>query len=313
MPVRLVSDPLAFFHHDRHGRFLIPDFFNEQPMKNCGYLNTEEDIVELEDSQGVDAFFPLTTNVALGEKRFWKSHDPAFLKTEMEQPIHRGPLALWDLVSGRRLLTLDGYHLGTLHGAQLLRDGRLLTWARDFLICIWNADTGDLVETTPMPIVLDSNNTPIVSSRMYSKWLNAEREKFVTDRNGSAFSITLIVKTAQAERIEHYAPPGYRPYPVVRQVFARDQPHHRSAPNFMELENAEAGYSDSVVLADGRLFVGGISYGAKDHFYLWDGGRELTILLTDINDRGSLRIDGEVSPGVVQVSSSTGRRRFNTN
>jgi hypothetical protein len=105
----------------------------------------------------------------------------------------------------------------------------------------------------------------------------------------------------------------YGPYKIAQPneigyekcTFPRDQTVHRIPSPFRELENIEAGYSSSFVLNDGRLVIGGTTYGTNEHVYVWDGGLNLTILLSSLCTCSSsnFEIDGEILPGVVQLSN----------
>ena len=312
MAVQLVANPRVFDRHERHGKFLVNHRWEDLPTNNAGYVVGEDKIVELRDSEDASRFFQLTNHLALGEEIVWKGYDSAFLTPKWVQPTRVGPLALWDLQSGERVQTLAGYHLGALRGARLLDGHRLVTWARDLLLRVWDIRNGELREVMPLPAVLDESARPIVSSRSCSDWTNQQFEAYLTGGDENLrFAVTLMIQTEQASRIEAYGSKGGDSQFFERYIFQRDAEFHSIPPPFRELENAEAGYSDSVVLADGRLLIGGITYGAKDHTYVWDGGLELTILYTSLNDFANFNIDGEIAPGVIQLSNSTTAMTFN--
>lgn len=307
-----VDNPYMFDYHDIQGQFLIPDDFRDEPMKNCGYRHSNDQIVELKDSQDVLYFYPLRGDLALGEEVVWQQYDSAFLTPQWVQPTHAGPLALWNLSTGERLVTLQGYHLGHLRGARLLDDNCLVTWARDFLLRVWDIENGTQREVIPLPAALDKAGTPIVNSRTCTGWTNAQFEAYLQgDSQHASFAVTSMVNTEQAMRIASFDRPSKMPINVTQHIFDRDQVFHRIPAPFQELENAEAGYSDSVVLSDGRLLIGGITYGSPDHTYVWDGGLQLLILYTSLNDGANLEIDGEVAPGVIQLRNYKTSVTFN--
>ncbi|NNE56308.1 MAG: hypothetical protein HKN32_09825 [Flavobacteriales bacterium] len=307
-----VKNPYVFDYHDENGPFLIPDDFRNEPMKNCGYRHARDQIVELRESQDVLYFFPLSDELALGEEVPWKMYDSDLFQPNWTQPTREGPLALWNLHTGDRLTTLQGYHLGQLRGARLLNDSRLVTWARDFLLRVWDLNTGTQQDVIPLPAAVDETGTPIVTSRTCSEWSDKELKSYLAlDSQYPSFAVTLMIKAKQSARIESFDLTTKTATGVTYRSVDRDQGIHRIPTPFRELEDAEAGYSDSVVLVDGRLLIGGITHGALEHTYVWDGGLALIILYTSLNYFDNFKIDGELEPGVVQLSDATQSVTFN--
>lgn len=312
MQPHYVDNPSVFDHHNTQGMFLIADNFHDGPTKNCGYRHGQDQIVELEASQDVLYFYPLSSDLALGEEVIWQRYDAAYLTPDWVQPTQTGPLALWNLSTGTRLVTLQGYHLGHIRGARLLDDNRLVTWARDFLLRVWDVQTGIQQEIVPLPAALDQAGTPIVSSRTCTDWTDAQFEAYLMGNTQPlSFAVTLMIKTEQATRTESFARAAREPVAFTQHVFERDRASHHIPEPFQELEGVEASYSDSVVLSDNRLLIGGITYGSPNHTYVWDGGLQLLILYTSLNDGANLEIDGELAPGVIQLRNYKTSVTFN--
>lgn len=286
-------------------------------MTNCGYCHAKDQIVELKDSRETSNFFQLNNHLALGEESLWQRYDPAYRAPKFlmwdEKPLTQtGPLALWDLSTGQRLKTLHGYHLGQLRGARLLDEMRVGTWGRDFLLRVWDVQTGRQTSAMPLPADLDETGTPIVTSHTCSDWTDAQFDEYLAgDSQRPSFDVTLMINAQEGSRTESFlrqikAPVSFTPY-----TFDYDRAFHQIPAPFRELEGIEASYSDSTFLADGRLLVGGITYGSPDHTYIWDGGLQLLILYTWLNDGANLEIDGEVTPGVIQLRNHDTAVTFN--
>lgn len=305
--IRLLGDNRAFENHDRHGPFLIQrDMHVEPPSSNAAFVRPDGFAIELQDSCDAWYFFQISDNLAIGAELSWRGYDPTFIASGYPKQKHPGPIAIWDTHTGQRIRTLNGFHYGELRGAQLTSDGQLITWARDFLVHIWDIDTGQNIGTVPLPATLDQQNIPIVSSRIFTDWTDDQRRQYIEEKNSLSFCITLMVQGKASPRTEKYGP--YKiPRPTAigyeKYTFPHDQTVHRIPSPFRELEDIEAGYSSSFVLNDGRLVIGGTTYGAKDHVYVWDGGLNLTILLSSLCYDCNFEIDGEIRPGVVQLST----------
>ncbi|MEQ9590939.1 MAG: hypothetical protein RJS97_23595 [Parvibaculaceae bacterium] len=302
-----VKNPREFDRHRTNGQFLIPDYSWDETTKNCGYRYSKDQIVELKDSFDTIQFFQLSDQFALGEEGRWQRYDsafsaPNFLMWDGKQPTQQSPLALWDLSTGKRLRTLQGYHYGRIRGARLLKKNQLVTWGRDFLLRVWDTQSGQQQAMVPLPAVLNEAGMPIVTSRTCSYWTDAQFGDYLAGNSKQiAFDVTLMINAEQGSRTEFFNRTRVEPSYFSKYLFDSHREIHQIPAPFQELENSEAGYSDSALLADGRLLIGGITYGCPDHTYVWDGGLQLIILCTWLNDGANFEIDGEVSPGVVQV------------
>ncbi len=316
METGMQNDVPRFEGYQQKGQFGIPDYF-DHPKKNAIYAPSNGSLVELQSSHDIWDFIRLDATTALGWDISWKCYDPAFAMHRT--PDHTSPLRVWDLQTGRLNVTLDGFHHGEVRGAQLVNNRELITWARDFLIRRWNLETGRLLETIPLPTELDDSGIPIVNSRLFGQWSPRRREQYVSTRAEVSFRVTLMTQSDSEDVVTVSGPfenTSSSNQPINRLTVPEGRLTRPRPKQFQELENIEAGYSDAFGMQNGGLLIGGTSYGANDHVYVWDGGLNLVILISSLSFCGDFEIDGEVSPGVVGVRSFTSTMRFsleNTN
>lgn len=280
------------------------DWFEHNEPENAWYDSSGngELIIELQDSTDIKRFYVLKNSLILGHEWVWFCYHPAFIQRGVRPGERKGPIVLWDAQTGKQLRTLKGFHYtDELRGAQLLSDNRLITWARDFLIYIWDVNSGELSEKLPQPALLNEEQILIVSSRSFASLTDQQRKSYVNNCDRLSFNVKLMIKAGSESQCEILGP------------YSRPVPEGMSFKNFLilkhdpyafsfnqELEYAEKGYSTHLRMDDGRFVFGGTTYGATGYVYIWDGGLNLTILYCGQHSC-NFEIDGEIKPGVIQV------------
>jgi len=293
-------------HRHKTGQFSrLRDWFKWDGVENAWYdlTGNGDSIIELQESTETRWFYELGNQLVLGYEWSWQCYDPSFIAYGYKPDKFEGPIALWDSQSGQRLQTLKGFHYGDLRGAQLLDDDRLITRARDFLIHIWDINSGELLDTLPLPVELNKDQVPIVSSRTFTNLTDQQRANYVNNHDRLSFNVKLMIKAHSDAQCEILGPYSMAiPEGISFKSFEFPEGKQWMRP-FEELEGVEGGYCTKRRMSDDRIIIGGTTYGSSGYVYVWDGGFNLTILFSRLGMSAScFEIDGEIRPGVIQVS-----------
>ncbi|MGH1403778.1 MAG: hypothetical protein ACRBDL_06000 [Alphaproteobacteria bacterium] len=304
--------------YDRRARLLIPS--HNSPVTNCSFITIDEQVIELKNSEDVNAYDLLNDDIILGSNFVWQCYCPHIDRYKQPPGTQCG---LWDAHTGKPLLEIKGHHFGRVHGGQLLDENTFMTWADDFLIHIWDRKTGERLKTMPIGIELFGDHTPpwqkeenkrrldnepeeaqarhkkyqeeykqrqdefaltpYVCSRAFSEWSPERRRNYIKTQEEFAFNVKLLfIDTDQDKGFIDYQ---YKVSPPPRKYQQYDGENVWDC--FDELTGASAGYSHHEKLTDGRWIISGTTYGTNDRAYVWDGGQNLTLLaLPDPYDTG---------------------------
>ncbi|MCB1682373.1 MAG: hypothetical protein KDI65_10630 [Alphaproteobacteria bacterium] len=296
---------MNFSDHDQRGDLLVHDDDNIP----AGLVVSGDSIIPLEDSGRITNGIVLNDKLILGYDIVWKCYRPEFVAAGYRLTLPPYPMALWDAGTGKKLTTLQGLHTGSIRGAKLLDDKHMITWARDFRVFVWNTETGERTEKFTTPVLTDQDGYAIVSSRNGEDYSPEDWQDYIEGRGAPGFNVTIYLKpdphgeqyglgpfnglTGDDRSIRGYAPDQHEPID-----------HTDLLRRVQDLEGAEAGYSTPFRLNDGRLGIGGATYGAWEQVFIWDGLKDLTILIPcsmDIN----CRIDGEIAPNTIRIDNET--------
>ena len=294
------------FDHTKHredGKFL-QDWDGEKPAWFVPEFVPEAgEPILLEGSAEMSVFFELEDDIIIGADNGWKCYRDEFRDAGWRRPLTPQPIAIWDARTGSRTRFLQGHHFGEVKGAELLDDGRLITWGRDYLIRVWDRVSGACTDVLPLPLWPDpEKRQALLSCQAFAEIKRSEKQRYVDTRHLPApdvkidwivkpgefqHSYSCVVETrAEQNMVKPWTPNADEPGP------------HR----IQDLDGAEAGYSTWFIMTDGRLLGGGTTYGTSGIFYVWDGFFGLQSLIS--GNRGSdLHLLGEVEPNVIGIEN----------
>ena len=299
---------MDFSKHDQFGNFLY-GFGDDVPAGLIVGSGYDESVLPLEDSGHLTNIFMLSETLLLGYDVIWKSYHPEFVATGWRQSANPFPMSLWDAKTGKKLTTLRGLHMGAPRGAKLLDDTRLITWARDFRVCVWDIETGERSAEFTTPILTGEHGYAIVTSRngeTYSAedWLN-----YIEGQSAPGFNVTIYLKPDPDGPQVRCGPfKGLIGKDTAIYRYEQDQQQPIDSRGLMrrmqDLEAVEASYSTQFRLRDGRFGVGGATHGAWEQIFIWDGLRDLSILVPNRLDT-NCKINGEIAPNTIRIDDDT--------
>jgi len=299
-------EDIDFSRHDQVGNFLS-HFEYGVP---AGLVQPDNNVLPLEESGAISGIFMLDDRLMLGYDAIWKSYHPGYVAAGYQQASSPYPMAIWDTKTGEKFLTLKGLHTGTPRGAKKLDDKRLVTWARDFRVFLWDLETGERLGAFTTPVHLDEKGHAIVSSRNGEDYSPEDWIAYMEGRGASGFNVTHYMQPVPEGPQEQCGPfkglEGKAELTLQPYEQDREQPidHRDLMLHMQDLEGAEAGYSTAFRLQDGRIGVGGATFGAWEQVFIWDGGKDLIILLPKTLYMGT-EIIGEIAPNTVRVDNET--------
>ena len=298
----IASFDMDFSKHDQFGNFLT--HFEEGIPS--GIIDADDSVIPLEDSDGLTGIFMLSDTLLLGYDVIWKSYHPDFVAAGYQQS-DSFPMALWDAKTGKKLTTLQGFHMGSPRGATLLDKRRLVTWARDFRVFIWDTKTGERIGALTSPILTDEDGYAVVSSRNGEHYSAKDWQDYIDGRGAPGFNVTIHLKPDPDGQQEQCGPfKGLEGEKTTIRPYRPDpqQPidHRDLMRRIQDLEGAEAGYSTPFRLKDGRMGVGGTTHGAWEQVFIWDGLKDLSILVPKRLDT-NCEIDGEIASNTIRINN----------
>ncbi len=146
---KYIPVPDEFKHLEVSGRLLSPASRAKEDV-NCAFIRKDETFIELEDSHRIFRYIQMPDNLLLGYDISWRCCDTyQWYGRDIDRQNQCG---IWNLNTGRNVLKLKGLHYGSPLGVQLLDDKRMITWGEDFLINVWDRNTGDCLEKIPVGV-----------------------------------------------------------------------------------------------------------------------------------------------------------------
>ena len=248
------------------------------------------DYVELAASGALANVAFLNDRLLLGERFGFLYSDPVLTGGAPTEPH----LSIWDRDSGEILVDLSG-HFGEILGWQWHGEGKLLTWARDFLIRLWDVETGAQLDAFALPREWDGLPAiNLLDSRSFCRWPQDLRRRYV-EHGRSALKVWHLLIGPDAEETALRGPYGHP---------ASDQKTPETAPRtgcFQELRYEERAYAEATTLSDGRLLAAPATYGACGCCYVWDQADRLLLLLgRPLNGVMFYGLE-EAEPGVLRI------------
>ena len=292
---------MDFSDHGRRGRFLVS--FDDE--RAAGFLAEDGQVITLESSGEVHDFFTLGKGLALGDALIWKSYVPEFVAAGWRMGKTPFPMALWDLHSGKKLTDLQGVHAGSLRGALRVDEKTLITWGRDFRVFLFDIESGEQIETFTTPVTINADGHAIVSSGNGEHYSIQNWTDYIAGKGAPGFNIAIRQMPKPNGDQTALAPiSGPRGDGAdIHKYRWNGEDKTALLRLFRELEGVEAGYSTSFLMGDGRVVIGATSYGAWESAFIWDGARDLTILIPGAMDANArLAVHGDN----VIVSSGAG-------
>lgn len=265
------------------------------------YLSPSGQTIVLKDSGHLSDLINLNDGWALGYDRTWQSYQPDFQRAGWLKKQSGTQMGLWNLQTGERQWSFSSGHFGDVVGAERFNNEQLLTWGRDYLARIWNIRTGKLDQVLPLPLQRSEQGSAIISSHAFSHLSNGERTAYISQQHLPAPDVQIYAMASPG-----HAQRNYGLYPGNHTNFDGAPALHPPfsellAPNWIEdMQNAEAGYSTTRIMKDGRRITGGTTYGASGIVYVWDGLFDLTLLLPG-KARECFEIIGEVAPDTLEM------------
>ncbi len=296
------SFDMDFSKHDQFGNFLT--HFDEGIPS--GIIDADDRVTPLEDSSDLTGIFMLSDTLLLGYDVIWKSYHPDFVAAGYQQS-DSFPMALWDAKTGKKRITLQGLHTGSPRGAKLLDETRLITWARDFRVFVWDLQTGERIDTLTSPILTDEDGYAVVSSRNGERYSAKDWQDYLEGRGAPGFNVTIYLKPnpdGQHEQCGPFKGPEGQNTTIRRYTSAPAQQidHRDLMRRIQDLEGVEAGYSTPFRLKDGRMGVGGTTHGAWEQIFIWDGLKDLNILIPKSLGT-NCEINGEIAPNTIRIDN----------
>ena len=299
---KLVAAQRDYEEYREDGKFLMA----WGGTKPALFASESGEPVLLAGSAEISKFFELGDGTILGANFGWKCYRKEFLDEGWRRPLMPQPMAIWDAQTGVRVRNLLGYHLGDVKGAELLSNGRLITWGRDYLIRVWDQLSGICIDVLPLPLWPDSEQgQALLSCQMFADLAPLEKQRYVDTRHLPAPNVQIdwIVKPGGVQHIYKCEPSTRGEQTVVSPWMPTKDEH--GAHRILDVEGAEAGYSTWFVMNDGRLLGGGTTYGASGQIYVWDGFYSLRNLIVGRRDC-NMHLKGEIEPNVIVIRNTLG-------
>ncbi|MEE4281785.1 MAG: hypothetical protein V2I41_07570 [Pseudomonadales bacterium] len=278
-----------------------PFSFSFESDEPAAYIRPHGQAVVLEGSEDLSGLIDLSNGFALGYDRIWQCYLPEFQRAGWQSRPSGTQMGIWDLNTGRHINFLQGMHLVDVQGAQMIDKEHLLTWGRDYLARTWNFESGDLIEVFALPLGRSEGNGALISCQEFANLSAPERIQFVQQRYLPSPDVQIYAMvTPGSAQLDYGLFPGVQP--AAHTGIPLHPPFAElSAPSWVnDMQGAEAGYSTTHILRDGRRLIGGTTYGASGVVYVWDGLFDLTLLLPG-KTRECFNILGEVQPGVLEM------------
>jgi hypothetical protein len=288
-------------HHER-GNFLI----SWDGAKPAWFAGENAEPIMLKESAGASRFFELGDGTLLGSVNSWRCYQEEFQKAGWRRPLIPGPMSIWNGSTGERILALQGHHFGEVKGAEILEDGRLITWGRDYLLRVWDQESGACKDVIPLPLWPDPHNKKAtLSCNMFTQMKPSEKKRYVDTRHLPAPDIEIdwITVPGAPQRSFRYVVENRSEQNIVKPWEPSLTEH--GAHRILDVADAEAGYSTWDLLADGRLLGGGTTYGTSGLFYVWDGMYRLRLLIVGRSDC-NMHLKGEIAPNTILLENLTG-------
>ena len=296
---------MEFLNHEQYGNLLL----HYDDNVSAGIVISEEQAVPLEDSGHINCVFMFGGGFVLGCDLIWKCYHPKFVAAGYRRARESFPMALWDAQTGRKLTTLQGLHTGSLRGVKRLDDKRLITWARDFRVFVWDIRTGECLGEYTTPVLIDQEGYAIVSSRNGEDYSAEDWLDYIGGCGKPGFNVTIYLKSDPDGQQDQLGP--FKGVEGRETMIRRYEPddrqlleHRNILHRIQDLEGAEAGYSTPFRLKDGRIGIGGTTYGAWEQVFVWDGLRDLSILVPG-RLNVDCQIDGEIAPNTIRINNHT--------
>lgn len=141
--------PDEFKNLRRYERLLTPES-RGVIGDECAFIRKDESFIALESSHAINRYIMMPNDLLLGYNFIWQAFDDHHWQRMRHKDAYQ--CGLWDLKTGKRLAELKGKHIGSPLGAQILDDKRLITWGDDFLLNVWDRNTGECLETMPVGV-----------------------------------------------------------------------------------------------------------------------------------------------------------------
>ncbi|MCG8490836.1 MAG: hypothetical protein MI743_04415 [Sneathiellales bacterium] len=275
----------------------------------AGLVQPDNNVLSLEESGDISGMFMLDDRLLLGYDIIWKSYHPEFVAAGYKRSSSSFPMAIWDAKTGEKLLTLKGFHTGSPRGAKKLDENRLITWARDFRVFLWDMETGEPLAAFTSPVHLDEKGYAIVSSRNGEDYSADDWVAYMEGRGAPGFNVTHYMQPVPAGEQLKYGPfEGHEGKGTTIRRYELDIAKHIDHRDLLlrlqDLEGAEAGYSTPFRMEDGRFGIGGATYGTWEQVFVWDGVKDLIILFPK-----RLYVDceivGEIAPNTVRIDEGS--------
>lgn len=285
-------------NHHIEGRFFLPWGHDGLP---AAYVDDQDCIVELQNSEDVWRLFDLGNGYALGYDISWKCYLPEFVAAGWKKSPYPYQMSVWDLRTGERTLSLKGLHFGEVKGAELIDSHRLLTWGRDYQARLWDYHTGKSIDVFPLPLASDEKGSALISCDRFGLLSQAQRASFVSEKNLTSPNVQIYAMVGPGQSQLDYG--RFAGSQLETESISQQHAQHaeRSPVQWIEdMQGAEAGYSTVHSMQDGRMILGGCTYGACGYVYIWDGLFDLTILLPG---RASVNFEiaGEVETNRIEM------------
>ncbi len=299
---KLMEERSDYSNHKKRGNFLT------SWGKPAWYLPETDEPVRLEDSDRVLFFnlFEFGEGMVLGVEGRWKYYAPSFLADGRHRPLVPQPMAIWETQSGKRINFLRGHHFGDVRGVELLEDGRLITWGRDYLIRVWDLSTGMCSDVLPLPLwPHPADRRAVLSCAMFARMKPSEKLRFINDQHLPSPNVRIdwITKPGGAQHSFQCASRSEKMQNIVKPCVIKIDEH--PSERIWDVMDSEAGYSDWFITSDARLCGGGTTYGATGLFYVWDGFCDLQFLIVGDHDCNTY-LKGEIAPKTVRVENFGG-------
>lgn len=298
---KLADLQFDYAKHEEFGKFL-QDWTGKKP---AWFVPEAGEPILLEGSAEMSVFFELDDDIIIGANSGWQCYHDEFLDAGWRRPLMLQPIAIWDARTGSRTRYLLGHHIGQVKGAELLEDGRLITWGRDYLIRVWDRISGACNDVLPLPLWPDpEKRQALLSCQAFAELKRSEKQRYVDARHLPAPDVK-IDWIVEPDGIQHS-------YSCVVETRTEQDTVKPWTPNadehgshrIKDVHGAEAGYSTWFIMTDGRLLGGGTTYGTTGIFYVWDGFSSLQILIS--GHRGcDLHLLGEIEPNVIVAENIT--------
>lgn len=199
--LKLAAQHSDYCSHWDDGQFLI----SWDSSKPAWFAPDNGEPTRLERSAEVGIFVGLADGNILGIDQGWQCYRQEFLAAGWRRPLTPQPMGIWNAASGARQRDLIGHHTGAVIGAELLDEQRLLTWGRDYLIRVWNYQSGDCLDVLPLPLWASRDDQEaILSSNRFSSLSRLEKIQYVEQRHLLAPNVQVDWMVAPGQKQHSY-------------------------------------------------------------------------------------------------------------